>query len=42
MDDILKTEYSEEFDRLRKNRIAVSYYKYGPAKKNFGEGIQEK
>ena len=31
-------EYSEEFDRLRRNRVEVSYYKYGPARKNFGEG----
>ena len=35
---IIKTEYSEEFDRLRKNRVEMSYYKYGPARKNFGEG----
>lgn len=38
MDDILKTEYSERFDNLRKNRVQVSYYKYGPARKNFGGG----
>lgn len=31
-------DYSEEFDKLRKNRCAVSYYKYGPAKENFGSG----
>jgi hypothetical protein len=31
-------EYSDEFDRLWKNRVAVSYHKYGPAQKNFGEG----
>lgn len=31
-------DYSEEFDQLRKNRVAVSYFKYGPARKNFGEG----
>ena len=31
-----KEEYSEEFDRLRKNRVEVSYYKYGPAKDTFG------
>lgn len=34
----MKSEYSEEFDILRKNRIEVSYHKYGPARKNFGEG----
>lgn len=32
------SEYSDEFDRLRKNRVAVSYHKYGPARQNFGEG----
>lgn len=32
-------EYSEEFDRLRKNRVETSYYKYGSAKDNFGFGI---
>ena len=31
-------EYSAEFDKLRKNRVEVSFYKYGPAAKNFGEG----
>jgi hypothetical protein len=31
-------DYSEEFDQLRKNRVAVSFFKYGPARKNFGEG----
>lgn len=31
-------EYSTEFDRLRKNRVEVSFYKYGPAAKNYGEG----
>lgn len=35
---IPKNEYSLEFDKLRQNRIEVSYYKYGPARKNFGEG----
>lgn len=39
MVDILKTEYSEQFDQLRKNRIQVSFYKYGPAKINFGDKI---
>ena len=31
-------DYNEEFDRLRRNRVEVSYHKYGPARKNFGEG----
>ena len=34
-----KEEYSEEFDKLRKNRVQVSYYKYGPAKDNFGQHL---
>lgn len=38
MNEILKHEYSEEFDKLRKNRVEVSFYKYGSSKKNFGEG----
>lgn len=36
--NVLKTEYSNDFDNLRKNRVEVSFYKYGPAKKNFAEG----
>lgn len=31
-------EFSNEFVRKMKNAVEVSYYKYGPAKKNFGEG----
>lgn len=34
----MEKEYSEEFDRLRKNRVEVAYYKYGPARLNFGGG----
>lgn len=33
----IKEEYSEEVDRLRRNRVKVSYYKYGSAKENFGK-----
>ena len=35
---ILSHEYSEEFDKLRKSRVEVSYYKYGAARDNFGAG----
>lgn len=35
----LKKEYSEEVDKMRKNRVEVSFYKYGPARINFGEGL---
>lgn len=31
-------EYSEEFDNLAKNRVKVSYHKYGSAAENFGKG----
>ena len=34
----LEREYSNEFDKLRKNRVELSYYKYGPARDNFGSG----
>lgn len=33
------TEYSERFDALRKNRVELSFYKYGSAKRNFGERL---
>lgn len=36
--DSLSTEYSENFDRLRKNRVEMSFYKYGSASDNFGAG----
>lgn len=32
-------DYNEEFDKLRKNRVEIAYYKYGPAKINFGDGL---
>ena len=38
MNDILKTEYSDTFDKERKVRIIVSFYKYGSARDNFGGG----
>jgi len=38
MQEELSREYSEEFDKLRRNRMEVSYFKYGPAHKNYGEG----
>ena len=38
MNDILKQEYSTEFDKLRQARVEVSFYKYGPARDNFGAG----
>ena len=34
----MSQEYSERFDTLRRNRMEVSFYKYGPARKNFATG----
>lgn len=34
----MSQEYSERFDTLRRNRVEVSFYKYGPAKQNFATG----
>lgn len=36
---VLDKEYSKRFDELRKNRVEVSFYKYGPAKINFGDRL---
>lgn len=33
-----KEDYSEEFDRLRRNRVEVSHYKYGSVRRNYREG----
>jgi hypothetical protein len=38
-DDILKGEYLEHFDQLRKNRMVVSFHKYGPVSANYGEKL---
>ncbi len=34
-----ETEYSKQFDKLRENRVSVSFYKYGSAKNNFGDNL---
>lgn len=34
-----ETEYSKRFDELRENRVQMSFYKYGSAKRNYGEGL---
>ena len=34
----MSQEYSSKFDELRKNRVETSFYKYGPARKNFATG----
>ena len=35
IEDILKTEYSERFDKIRKDMMVMSYYKHGPMKENY-------
>lgn len=35
IEHILRTEYSERFDKIRKDMMVVSYYKYGPMKDNY-------
>lgn len=35
--DILKTEYSEKFDDIRKNMMIMSYYKYGSVNDNYNK-----
>jgi len=37
LEHILTSEYNEEFDRLRKNRMVMSFYKYGPVKENYNK-----
>lgn len=37
--ETMPAEYSDEFDRLCQNRVAVSFHKYGSAKINFGQGL---
>lgn len=34
IEKILSTEYSEEFDRIRKNAMVVGHYKYGGIREN--------
>lgn len=34
-DEILKTEYSNRFDEIRKKQMITSFYKYGALKDNY-------
>lgn len=34
----MTSEYSDEFDRIRKGLVEQSFYKYGPAAVNYGRG----
>lgn len=35
LSEILKTEYSEKFDEIRKNMMVMSFYKYGALRDNY-------
>ena len=35
IEEVLRTEYSERFDEIRKNMMVVSFYKYGPLMDNY-------
>ena len=35
----MKDEYSDDFDKKRKQAVEMSYYKYGPARANYGRGL---
>lgn len=37
LEDILKSEFSDEFISLMNNRMIMSYYKYGPVSKSYPE-----
>lgn len=36
--EVLKSQYSLQFDKERQARVIVSFYKYGDAKDNFSSG----
>lgn len=37
-EEILKSEYSQKFDEIRKASMVQSFFKYGPARKNYVNG----
>jgi site-specific recombinase XerD len=37
IEEIMETEYSYEFDNIRKAMMVASYYKYGLLKENYGK-----
>lgn len=38
-ESLLKTEFNLKFVELCKNRMVMSYYKYGPIKENYGNKL---
>ena len=41
INNILKSEYSKEFDEKRKRAMVTSYYKYGKAALNYPKNVDE-
>jgi len=39
VEQILSTEFSEEFVQGMRQRMIMSYYKYGPVKKDYGDKL---
>ncbi|TIN00981.1 MAG: hypothetical protein E5Y34_11030 [Mesorhizobium sp.] len=39
VDEVLKTEFSEDFVQGMRNRMVVSFYKYGPVAKGFPDKV---
>lgn len=35
----METEWSKDFEKHRKEKLAVSFYKYGPASRNFPDNV---
>ena len=40
-EQILETEYSKSFDKLRQDMMAMSFYKYGHVKENAESGVTD-
>ena len=38
VEEILRSEYSQKFDEIRKASMVQSFFKYGPARKNYVNG----
>ena len=34
-DELLKTQYSEKFDEIRKKMMVTSFYKFGDVRQNY-------
>lgn len=41
VEEILRSEYSQKFDEIRKASMVQSFFKYGPARKNYVKKYQD-